>query len=99
MKNGRYVLDSEWKPVLEPDLFKWAEWFETTDRMVKVEKVGDCEVSTVFLGLDHAFGDGPAVLRETMVFGGALDQEQERCSGLRADAEAMHKRMVERVTR
>jgi hypothetical protein len=26
------------------------------------------EVSTVFLGLDHSFGDGPPVLFETMVF-------------------------------
>lgn len=27
-------------------------------------------VSTVFLAIDHAFGDGPPVLYETMIFGG-----------------------------
>jgi hypothetical protein len=41
----------------------------------------------------------PVVLWETMVFGGKLDQEQDRCSGSREQAEAMHARMVERVKR
>lgn len=35
-------------------------------------------VSTVFLGLDHSFGDGPPVLWETMVFNGEHDQDQWR---------------------
>jgi hypothetical protein len=59
--------------------------------------VGVSKVSTVFLCLDHQFAGGPPILWETMVFGGALDQEQDRCSGTREQAEAMHQRMVERV--
>ena len=42
--------------------------------------IGQVRVSTVFLGLNHAFGDGPPLWFETMVFGGELDQEQERYS-------------------
>lgn len=62
-----------------------------------VATVGDSKISTVFLGLDHSFGSSSPVLWETMVFGGELDQEQDRCSGSREQAEAMHARMVEKV--
>jgi hypothetical protein len=36
------------------------------------------QISTVFLGLDHQWGDGPPLIFETMVFGGRFDQSQER---------------------
>jgi hypothetical protein len=36
-------------------------------------------VSTVFLGIDHGFGDDP-ILFETMVFGGEYDGIQKRYS-------------------
>jgi hypothetical protein len=49
------------------------------------------EVSTVFLGLDHAWGKGPPMLFETMIFGGEHDQYQERCSTWE-QAEEMHRR-------
>jgi len=90
-----YILDEKGAPVAEPDLMTWARWFEKAERHVGNETIGDSEISTVFLGLDHAFGGGAPVLWETMVFGGTLDQE--RCSGSREQAEAMHARMVERV--
>ena len=32
-------------------------------------------VSTVFLGLEMAFRDGPPVLFETMIFGGPFDEQ------------------------
>jgi hypothetical protein len=35
-------------------------------------------VSTVHLGLDYGFGDGPPVIFETMIFGGPMDQTIER---------------------
>jgi hypothetical protein len=61
-------------------------------------RIGDSRISTVFLGLDHNWsGRGRPVLWESMVFGGKLDQEQDRCSGSREQAEVMHARMVERV--
>lgn len=58
------------------------------------EKVGGYRVSTIFLGMDHSWGEGPPLLFETMVFGpGALDQEQDRCSTYE-EAEAMHAKWV-----
>lgn len=50
-------------------------------------------VSTVFLGLDHSWGDGPPVVFETMIFGGPLDDDQWRYCTL-ADAKAGHRRAV-----
>jgi len=55
-------------------------------------------VSTIFLGLDHRpwGAHGPPILFETMVFGGPLDQEQERY-GTWEEAAAGHTAMVARV--
>ena len=66
------------------------------ERTVAKTTVGNVLVSTVFLIVDHQLGDGPPLLFETMVFGGELDQEQERCSTWE-EAEVMHKIMCERV--
>ena len=37
-------------------------------------------ISTVWLGLDHNWGDGPPLIFETMVFGGPNDQDCYRYS-------------------
>ena len=86
------------------DVLEWAEQFEKgEDRRVARTEVplGDgekAEVSTVFLGLDHSFGEGPPLIFETMVFGGELDQECERYT---TEAQALegHERMIARVQR
>lgn len=92
----QYVL-VDGKPRKEPDLLAWARWNETAERRVALREQGDCQVSTVFLALDHNFsGDGPPLLYETMVFGGALDGEQERASTAE-EALAIHARMCARV--
>lgn len=97
--NLNYILDEKGTPVAEPDIIKWAQWFQKSDRGVGNEIVGDAQISTVFLGINHAFDSGPPVLWETMVFGGKLSHEEDRCSGSREQAEAMHAKMVERVKR
>ena len=67
---GRYILDGRGKPKPEPDLLKWAKWFEEGgNRRVASDTVNGKMVSTVFLGLDHSFGHGEPLLYETMVFG------------------------------
>jgi hypothetical protein len=68
------------------------------DAWARVAKdvVGDATVSTVFLGLDHAFRGKP-ILFETLVMGGPCDQDGERYSAW-AEAEAGHARYVEKVT-
>lgn len=50
------------------------------NRVVAKTQVYDgCNVSTVFLGLDHGYRPGdPPIVFETMVFGGPFDQDQER---------------------
>ena len=60
------------------DLMTWAQWFETADRHVDRTKIGDVEVSTVFLGLDHNIGGDCPHWYETMVFGGKYNGEQWR---------------------
>ncbi len=94
MSNYNYILDGK-TPVVEPDLMKWARWFEKSrsERRVGKDMVGPFRVSTVFLGLDHGYGDGPPLLFETMVFKGDDDGElwMDRCSTWE-DAEAMHER-------
>jgi hypothetical protein len=65
--SGLYILDGH-ATVEEPDVRRWAGWFENASRHVGSTEVGDRWVSTVFLGVDHNFGIGPPILFETMVF-------------------------------
>lgn len=98
MSQPKFILDANGKPVPEPNLIKWANWFESANRIVKQEWIGESRVSTVFLGLDYNFHpSGPPVLWETMVFNGRLNGEMTRCSGTREQAEAMHAEMISRV--
>lgn len=89
---------------VEADLETWAKWLggDHQKRRVDLTKVKnlvgqEITVSTVFLGLDHGFGDGPPVLYETMIFGGPYDSWQWRyCSweeAVRGHGDAV--RMVE----
>jgi len=60
---------------------------------------GDVEISTVFLGLNHAFGPGPPLIFETMVFTDIypdIDNDMHRYSTW-DQALAGHKEMIERV--
>ena len=100
-----YILKDK-KPVPIADLLEWAKAFgamagrRVAEDFVRREKgniVGKIHVSTVFLGIDHQWGDGPPLLFETMVFGDcALDESQERYSTWE-EAEAGHRAWVERV--
>ena len=90
-----YILDGR-NPVPCTDFMMRARWFETSDRHVAKTDFGDMRVSTVFLGFDRSFGQGPPLLFETMIFGGRFDQDkyQERCSTWE-EAEAQHAGAVE----
>lgn len=94
----QWVLDGH-VPRQEPDILAWAAWFEDRDaRRVALTELPGGRVSTVFLGLDHNFmRHGPPLLFETMVF---MDDEceQERYATW-DEAEAGHKRMVEKYER
>lgn len=51
--------------VISPEEFVLLETF---DRKVGRDVVGEHIISTVFLGFDHSYGDGPPLLFETMIF-------------------------------
>lgn len=82
-------------PVIEPDLIKWAEWFEgIANRRIAFTEIGKVHISTVFLGLDHNFSEsGTPILFETMIFNGDNDQFQERYHTLE-EAMLGHERAV-----
>jgi hypothetical protein len=90
-----YILVGQ-TPVLEPDVIKWAQWFETAEQRVRLTRVGKYKVSTVFLGLDHRFhGSGPPIVFETMIFTRkheAIDY-QKRCATWR-EAERQHEEAI-----
>jgi hypothetical protein len=92
-----YILDGRGKPVPEPDLGRWEEWFRCSQNRVLKQDVlsGGVRVSTVFLGFDYNLsGNGPPLLWETMIFGGGDDRACQRY-GSRKDALAGHVRAVE----
>lgn len=97
MKLKHWILDEKGRPV-PVDLFTWAKWFGTAERIVFHETIAQNRISTIFLGIDHGpLGDGPPILWETMTFGAKLDQEMLRCAGSKEQAEAMHEEMVKAV--
>lgn len=73
-------------------MLEWAEAHET-DRRVAETTVGKLWVSTVWLGLDHAFLDGPPLIFETMVFKGSAaeveDWTEEYCERYSTEAAAL----------
>ncbi len=75
------------------ELMDWALAFEDSDRYIGDETIDGQRVSTVWLGLDHRFDDGPPLIFETMIFGGPHDQYLERYSFEEA-ALAGHNRTV-----
>jgi hypothetical protein len=92
----KYVLMNK-MPVLCDDILEWSKNYEQ-NRIIKQEYILNIFISTIFLGLDHNFfNNGPPILWETMVFGGKLNGEQDRCSGSWEQAEKMHSEMVIKV--
>lgn len=85
-----YILDGNAQPV-ECDPIRAAEWKQDhfSECIVGRTVVGNVEVSTVFLGMDHSYGDGPPVLWETLVRGGSGDGDITRYDSL-AEAEQGH---------
>lgn len=65
-----YILggDDGHTPVLCDDVLLWGPWFQKADRQVAFDRVGMVCVSTVFLGLNHRFDDGPPLLFETLFY-------------------------------
>ena len=92
-----YILDEKNKPVVST-IVDCGIWLKNNPerKAVKQEKIGDILVSTVFLGLDHAWNSDIPVLWETMIFGGEHDQYQDRYTSIE-DAVEGHQKAVDLV--
>lgn len=90
-----YIMDETGVVQPVPDWTTWAKWFEEANRQVAHDMLpGPIRVSTVFLGVDHNFlPGGEPLIFETMIFGGAHDQYQDRYS-TREEALAGHAKAV-----
>lgn len=94
-----WVLDRNNQPVAA-DIQTWAEFFEHHGRRRVAQTYlwlpWRTHISTVFLGLDHGFGEGSPIVFETMIFGGSETGYQERYTSW-VEAEEGHKRAVLRA--
>lgn len=83
--------DREGQPI---SLSRWSELHRTEYKIVARHNTDAFNVSTVWLGADHAWGHGSKILIfESMIFGGDFDQHQERYT-TEAEALAGHARIV-----
>ena len=92
----RYWILEDMRPK-RAELMEWARWVEDADRRIDVTNVGNVKISTIFLGgvsLDSDV-DLPRLF-ETMIFGGPLDQFQQRYRTL-GEAKQGHCAAVEKV--
>lgn len=97
-----YILHGH-EPVPIHDYSAWGEWmwaegFEQR-RRVSYDRLGDVEISTVFMGVDTSGGLGRRRrLFETMIFGGQYDEQQWQYATW-DEAETGHAVAVEMVRR
>lgn len=60
---------------------QWEAEFSRQDRRVLWTDLGSLgRVSTVWLGLNHAYDDGPPLIFETMIFDGPMHEYMDRYS-------------------
>lgn len=79
---------------------EWQQAFEKTDarRIERTDLKDGVYVSTVWLGLDHSWDDGPPLIFETMVFEGKHDGDCYRYSTENA-AKIGHAKVVAELRR
>lgn len=95
-----YILDNNNKPVsVDIDTYhKWNAGKPGLTEKVGNRMIGDVQISTVFLGLDHNhFGGGPPILWETMIFNWDGEEEYQERYTSHEDALAGHLKAVKLV--
>lgn len=96
--NRYYILDPQHN-VIQTDMKTCAIWLEDfSNRYVGWDQLNGLDISTVFLGLDHSFDNGPPLIFETMIFkhGEPNDLYCERCSTW-VEAKAQHTIAIAKV--
>lgn len=97
MTSKKYILGENHELIEETDLRTWGRFLENIkNRRVAQDVIDNVKVSTVFLGLDHNFGEGKPLLFETMIFGGERDEEEWRWHTWK-EAEEGHKKIVKEL--
>ena len=80
-RQGRPISAEDWvKPVYRSREYK----------RVAEDHVGDIYISTVWLGFNHQYGEGPPLIFETMIFGSGDHDEWYRRYSTEAEAKAGH---------
>ena len=93
MTTQKYILKG--KKLVKVDVLTWAQWFETADRKIGFDVIGEKQVSTVFLGIDYNYSSkGKPLLFETVVFPKGELVERYSTWG---EAEAGHKKAIEEL--
>lgn len=90
-----YHFDREGNPLT--DLMEWGRLhMDIRYKTVAKAVVGEARVSTVWLGYNYQFGDGPPLIFETMIFGGPRDDETWRYP-TEDEARVGHQRVVDEL--
>lgn len=78
---------------------QWAQEFREDRTVAKTELPNGKVISTVFLGLNHRFGDGPPLIFESMVFkaGSYTEVDMDRYT-TEEQAKAGHEALVAKWT-
>lgn len=79
------------------DLMTWSNQLENGNRQVDYDELDDFQVSTVWIGLDHNFGEGEPLLFETMIFDPVGNGDYLERYTTWAQAEEGHKRAIKWV--
>jgi hypothetical protein len=88
--------DRQGQPI---SLEQWQSLFEE-DRTVALTDLGtQGTVSTVYLGLNYALGDGPPLIYETMMFGGPMDTLMLARYSTEEQAKAGHQAVLDALLR
>ena len=93
---SRYAVLKDKKVVIIDSPEEWGAMFEDAEnrRVAHTEIDKGANVSTVFLGLNHRFGDGPPLWFESMAFGLPDGSELQERYTTWDEAEAGHEKMV-----
>lgn len=91
--NRYYVLQDK-EPVPCPNLLEWSRIMVDTDPQIGWAVIGPFSISTVFLGVDVSFRNGPPQLFETMVFTAGADATFIGRCATWAAAEDMHQAAI-----
>lgn len=103
--SGLFILDENKDAISVEDAREWGNWMRDANRVVARDEFTTEDntafiVSTLFLGLNHNYGDmndEAPILFETMIFGGNPLRDYPERYTYWYEAEAGHQRIVKNI--